>query len=449
MGKLFGTDGIRGKANQYPIIPEMAVKVGRAVAAHFKEDERPAKIVVGKDTRISGDMLEHALISGICSMGVDAYLAGIIPTPGVAVLTALSGACAGIVISASHNPFEDNGIKLFNSSGYKLSDSKEAEIEKLILDENTLESAEPVCATGRVYHMDDAEDRYAAFVFNAMPPECSFKGIKIVMDCSNGATFRVAPAVFSKLGAKVEALFVRPDGENINANCGSEHPEFLIQNVVQKKAHIGLAFDGDGDRLIAVDEKGTVISGDQIIAVCAKFMKQQGLLKNNRVVSTVMSNLGLAKSLKDLDIKHTMTKVGDRYVMEEMVASGAVLGGEDSGHMVFLDQHTTGDGIFTALRLINAMITGSKPLSALCNIMTIYPQTLLNVEVRSKPDLEAVPEISNAIKSSQKNLEGKGRVLVRYSGTQPVCRVMVEGPTKEETEEYCRQIADIIKDRLG
>jgi len=449
MGKLFGTDGIRGVANQYPMTPEMAVKVGRAVAASFREGENPAKIVVGKDTRISGDMLEHALVSGICSMGVDAYIAGIIPTPGVAVLTSSTGANAGIVISASHNPFVDNGIKIFNSSGYKLSDTKEAEIEQLILDEKILESAALVRETGRVFEIDDAGERYTRFLIDAMPPECSFKGLKIVMDCSNGATYSLAPSIFSKLGADVEALFVSPDGKNINEDCGSEHPEILMQKVVEKRAHIGLAFDGDGDRLIAVDENGNVISGDQIIAVCAKFMKQGGLLKNNRVVSTVMSNLGLGNSLDSLDIIHTMTKVGDRYVMQEMVASGAVLGGEDSGHMVFLDQHTTGDGIFTALRLIDAMTAESKTLSELCKIMTVFPQTLLNVEVQSKPDLETVPEINNVIKTIEKRLAGKGRVLVRYSGTQSLCRVMVEGPTKEETEQYCKQIADIIKDNIG
>jgi len=449
VGKLFGTDGIRGVANQYPMTPEMAVKIGRAVAALFKQDNIRSKIVVGKDTRISGDMLEHALVSGICSAGVDAYLAGIIPTPGVAVLTSTTGAGAGIVISASHNPFDDNGIKIFNSSGFKLSDSLEAEIEQLVLDEKAYTSAEPVRETGRVFTINDAEERYLKFLLDAMLPECSFKNLKIVMDCSNGATFRVAPAVFSKLGAEVEALFIQPDGKNINANCGSEHPEILIQKVVENKAHIGLAFDGDGDRLIAIDENGTIISGDQILAVCAKYLKQKGLLKNNRVVSTVMSNLGLGKALKAMDITHTMTKVGDRYVMEEMVASGVVLGGEDSGHMVFLDQHTTGDGILTALRLLNAMVAQAKPLSELSKVMTVFPQTLLNVEVRSKPDLATVPEISKVIQSVEKSLAGGGRVLVRYSGTQPVCRIMVEGPTLEKTEQHCRQIVDIIEDKLG
>ena len=328
MSILFGTDGIRGVANQYPMTPEMAVKVGRAVAALFRQDRIRSKVVVGKDTRISGDMLEHALIAGICSTGVDAYLAGVIPTPGVAVLTSTTEAGAGIVISASHNPFDDNGIKIFNSSGFKLSDSLEAEIEQLVLDEKALALTEPVRETGRVFKIEGAQERYKQFLLDAVLPDCSLKGLNIVMDCSNGATFNVAPAVFSKLGAEVEALFIQPNGKNINANCGSEHPEILIQKVVEKNAHIGLAFDGDGDRLIAVDENGAVISGDQILAVLAKFMKQKGQLKNNLVVSTVMSNLGLGTALQAMDITHTMTQVGDRYVMEEMVASGAVLGGE-------------------------------------------------------------------------------------------------------------------------
>ena len=449
MGKLFGTDGIRGIANQYPVTPEMALKIGRAAAAFFKKDESPSKIVIGKDTRISGDMLEYALISGVCSMGVDAYRAGIMPTPGVSVLTSLTGAVAGIVISASHNPFYDNGIKFFNSHGYKLADKTEAEIEKFILENKSGAPTKPVQETGRTFEINNAENRYAAFLIDAIAAKNSFEGLKIILDCSNGATYRVAPSVFKELGAEVETLFADPDGKNINENCGSQHPEALMKAVVNRKAHIGLAFDGDGDRLTAVDEKGTIVSGDQLLAVCAKHLKQRGLLKNNLVVSTVMSNLGLGLALKDMGITHKMTDVGDRYVMEAMVASGAVLGGEDSGHMIFLDQHTTGDGILAALRLIEVMTAESKPLSELCKIMAVFPQALRNVEVGHKPDLETVPEIQDAIKSVEKKLGEQGRVLVRYSGTQPICRVMVEGPTVEETEKYCRQIADMVKTKLG
>jgi len=449
MGKLFGTDGIRGVANQYPMTPEMAVSIGRAVAAIFKRDYKRSKIVIGKDTRISGDMLEHALVSGICSMGVDAYLAGILPTPGVAFMTSSTGANAGIVISASHNPYYDNGIKIFKGDGYKLSDEKEDEIEQLVFNSDIASSPRSLRDTGRVYEIEDAATTYGDLLKRTVSENYHFKDLKIVIDCSNGATFEVAPAIFAELGAKVEALYINPDGKNINDKCGSQHPENLRKSVVKNGADIGLAFDGDGDRLIAVDEKGSVKTGDQILAVCAKFMKQKGLLKGNQVVSTVMSNMGLGKALKEMGIKHMTTKVGDRYVMEKMISSGAVLGGEDSGHMIFLDYHTTGDGILTALRLIEAMKEESKPLSELCKIMKVFPQVLMNVDVKRKPDLENVPAIKDAIESVEKRLGEKGRVVVRYSGTQSICRIMVEGPTINETRKYCRQLSDIVKETLG
>jgi len=449
MGKLFGTDGIRGVANQYPMTPEMSVTIGRAVAAIFKGDDKQSKIVIGKDTRISGDMLEYALISGVCSMGVDAYLTGILPTPGVAFITSSTGANAGIVISASHNPYYDNGIKIFKGKGYKLLDEEESQIEKLIFDKSIASTLKSVRDTGRVYKISDAGSAYGNFLKQTLSENLYFKDIKIVMDCSNGATFEVAPAIFTELGAKVTTLYVTPDGKNINDNCGSQHPENLKKAVVKNGAHIGLAFDGDGDRLIAVDEKGIVATGDQILAVCAKFMKKKGLLKGNRVVSTVMSNMGLGQALKKMGIKHMTTAVGDRYVMEKMVSSGAILGGEDSGHMIFLNYHTTGDGILSALRLIEAMKEESKPLSELCKIMTVFPQVLINVDVARKPDLKNVPVIKDAIKSVETGLGKKGRVVVRYSGTQPICRIMVEGPTIDETRKYCRQLADIVKETLG
>ena len=449
MGKLFGTDGIRGGANQYPMTPEMAVTIGRAVARIFKGDDKQSKIVIGKDTRISGDMLEHALASGICSMGVDAYLTGILPTPGVAFMTSSTGANAGIVISASHNPFYDNGIKIFKGNGYKLSDDEESQIEQLVFNQSIVSTSKSVRDTGRVYQIHDAGMAYGNFLKQTISENFYFKDITIVMDCSNGATFEVAPAIFTQLGAKVTTLSVNPDGKNINDNCGSQHPENLKKIILKNGAHIGLAFDGDGDRLIAVDEKGTVATGDQILSVCAKFMKQKGLLKGNQVVSTVMSNMGLGQALKKMGIKHMTTAVGDRYVMEKMVSSGAVLGGEDSGHMIFLNYHTTGDGILSALRLIQAMIEESKPLSELCKIMTVFPQILINVDVSRKPDLKNIPDIKNAITSVETKLGEKGRVVVRYSGTQPICRIMVEGPTTEETRKYCQQLADIIKENIG
>jgi len=449
MSKLFGTDGIRGVANEYPMTPEMAVNIGRSIAEFFRKNDKRSKIVIGRDTRISGQMLEYALVSGICSMGTDAYLAGIIPTPGVAFMTSSTGANAGIVISASHNPFYDNGIKIFNGDGYKLSDEIEAEIEQLLLNENIALSAKSERGIGSVFEIAYAIGSYGNFLKLTLPKSNYFKGLKIVIDCSNGATFRVAPTIFYELGADVEVLFVSPNGKNINDNCGSQHPEVLQKRVLDKGADIGLAFDGDGDRLIAVDEKGAVKTGDQILAACAKYMKQNGLLKGNRVVSTVMSNMGLGVALKEMGINHTVAAVGDRYVMEEMIASGAVLGGEDSGHMIFLAHHTTGDGVLSALRLIEAMKEESKPLSELCKIMTIFPQFLMNVEIKRKPDLNTVPVIKDAIKSIEKSLGEKGRVLVRYSGTQQICRIMVEGPTINKTRSYCREIAGIVKDILG
>jgi phosphoglucosamine mutase len=449
MSKLFGTDGIRGVANEYPITAEMAVNIGKAVALLFKDDSDTSKIVIGKDTRISGDMLEHALVSGICSMGVDAHLAGIIPTPGVAFLTSSTKASAGIVISASHNPYYDNGIKIFNNDGYKLSDEKENEVERLLLEGGLSSIETPADNIGRVHKIDDAVQRYGDFLIGSVPNKNYLQNLKIVMDCSHGATFTVAPSVFKELGAEVDTLFVTPNGKNINDNCGSENPDVLKKVVVEKDADVGLAFDGDGDRLIAVDEKGAALTGDQILAICAHFMQRNGRLKQKRVVSTIMSNLGLGKFFQEMNIKHFKTQVGDRYVVEEMISTGAVLGGEDSGHMVFFDRHTTGDGMLTSLKLLEAIKEQSKPLSELAKIMTVFPQTLLNVEVKKKPDLDTVPEIKEVIKSVENNLGDEGRVLVRYSGTQSICRVMVEGPTVEATNKYCQQIADIVKIKIG
>jgi len=449
MNKLFGTDGIRGIANEYPMTAELAMKVGKAVALIFKGLDGQSKIVIGKDTRLSGDMLEHAIASGVCTMGVDVYLTGILPTPGIAYITTSTGANAGIVISASHNPFFDNGIKIFKGDGFKLSDEKEAEIEQLVLNEDLDLSTKTVQDTGRVWAMSDSGKSYANFLKNTVAGKNTFKGLKIVMDCSNGATFDVAPKLLTKLGADVDALFVRPDGKNINDKCGSQNPEVLRKNVMKKGADIGLAFDGDGDRLVAVDETGGIATGDQIIAICARYMKKEGILKGNCVVSTVMSNLGLRLSLKEMGITHIESKVGDRRVVEKMISSGAVLGGEDSGHMIFLDHHTTGDGILTALRLIEIMQTESKPLSELRKIMTVFPQVLMNVEVSHKPDVESIPEIKDAIASVESRLANEGRVLVRYSGTEPLCRVMVEGPSIDKTTIYCQELADVVKKNIG
>ncbi len=445
MGKLFGTDGIRGVANQYPMTPEMAVAIGKALAQHFKG----RKIVVGKDTRISGDMLESALISGICSTGVNPYLSGVLPTPGIAFLTRSLQAAAGIMISASHNPFFDNGIKVFRGDGLKLSDEEEAEIEKIILAERKASINTPRDECGTIHGISGAGKRYTDFLKSTMPAGFSLKGINIVLDCSNGATYAVAPELFADLDAEVEAMFIHPDGKNINEKCGSQHPESLAKKVQGTGADIGLAFDGDGDRLIAVDETGATLSGDQILALFAKTLKQNAKLSNDCVVSTVMSNLGLGLALKEMGIKHIIADVGDRYVMQQMIKNGAVLGGEDSGHMIFLDHHTTGDGLFTALKLIECMQAESRPLSELKNIMTLFPQILINVKVKHKPDIERIPEICAAIESVKNKLNGEGRVLVRYSGTQPECRIMVEGTSEKKTKQYCQQIADIVSEKIG
>lgn len=447
MGKLFGTDGIRGMANRYPITAEMALKIGKAAAICFKNSSDKTKIIIGKDTRISGDMIESAIAAGICSMGADVYLAGIIPTPGVAYLTSFKNADAGIVISASHNPYYDNGIKFFSSKGFKLSEKTENTIEDLVVKE-ALDTNENL--TGRIYRIDKAEEIYADFLKQTIDLNSPLKNLKLVLDCSNGSTCKIAPALFSGLGADVISIFTKPDGININAECGSEHPEELCKMVVDKNAGMGLAFDGDGDRLVAVDEKGSILTGDQVIAVCSKRLKDKGLLKNNIVVTTVMSNLGLKKSLKKMGIKHVTTKVGDRCVMEKMVSTGAVIGGEDSGHMIFMQHHTTGDGILSALKLVEAATDSSKPLSELAaEVMTVFPQIQIGVKVSAKPDLESIDKIVQAAKSVESSLNGKGRVLIRYSGTQPVCRVMVEGPSLKDTERFCKQIADVVKEKIG
>ena len=449
MGKLFGTDGVRGVANEYPMTSEMAMNIGRATAHLFKQKGHAPKIIIGKDTRLSGYMLENALVSGICSMGVHAILVGVIPTPGIAYLTGSMRADAGIVISASHNPFQDNGIKIFGGEGFKLPDDTEAAIEDLIF-ANNLHALHPSpTELGKAYRMEDARGRYIVFLKHTFPRKFTLEGTKIVLDCSHGATYRVAPETFFELGAEVSTLFNEPNGKNINLHCGSQHPDALAEEVLKTKADVGFAFDGDGDRLIAVDETGTVLTGDQVLAICAGVLKKEGKLSNNLVVRTVMSNIGLSITLESLQIDSIMTKVGDRYVLEEMQARGAALGGEDSGHLIFLQHHTTGDGINTALQVAAAMKKEQKPLSEQTKIMKVFPQALINITVKSRPEIETVPAITSVIHDVESKLGNRGRVLVRYSGTQNMCRVMVEGPSQEETGSYCRKIADVVERQLN
>lgn len=449
MGRLFGTDGVRGVANEHPMTAEMALNIGRATAYLFKRKGHIPIIIIGKDTRVSGYMLENALVSGICSMGVNALLVGPLPTPGIAFITNSMRADAGIVISASHNPFQDNGIKIFSSEGFKLLDEKELEIEEMIFSNNMHTLQPSPQELGKAYRLDDARGRYIVFLKHAFPKEHTLEGMKIVLDCANGATYRVAPETFFELGADVTSIFAVPNGKNINANCGSQHPETLAEEVLKRKADVGFAFDGDGDRLIAVDEKGSILTGDQILAICAKVMKKEEKLTNNLVVSTVMSNIGLGLALRELDIEHVMTKVGDRYVLEEMQTKGASIGGEESGHLIFLEHHTTGDGIITALQVLAAIKKEQKSLSELAQVMKVFPQVLINVEVKTKPEISTIPEIGEVIEDVEKKLGNKGRVLVRYSGTEPLCRVMIEGPTQRHTEKYCKRIARVVQEKLS
>jgi len=448
MGKLFGTDGIRGEANRYPMNAEIAFALGQAIVYILKKRHTRPRIVIGKDTRISGYMLEGSLESGITSMGGNPYLLGVLPTPGIAFIAQSMRADAGIVISASHNPYQDNGIKIFSGNGFKLSDDQEETIEDLMLSNTLHNLVPPVKDMGQAFRLEDVHGRYIVFLKNTFPRDLSIEGMKIVIDTANGATYKVAPETFWELGAEIEVIHNVPNGTNINDKCGSQHTQNLRKKVVESGAAIGLAFDGDGDRLIAVDEKGQEITGDQILLICAKMIKEQDKLKNDLLVGTVMSNLGLRVACKKYGFRYHASKVGDRYVLEDMLKLGSIIGGEESGHMIFLDHHTTGDGIVTAMQLLAAIVRAGKSLSELAKMMDIYPQKLINVDVKSKPDIKTVPKVMKAIKRIEKELGDDGRVLVRYSGTQNICRVMVEGPSDEVTENYCMEIAEIVRNVL-
>ncbi|HOW97774.1 MAG TPA: phosphoglucosamine mutase [Kiritimatiellia bacterium] len=451
MARLFGTDGVRGVANVYPMTAEMALELGRAAAYVCKRHKKigPHRIVIGKDTRVSGYMLETALTAGITSMGVDVLLVGPMPTPGIAFITQSMRADAGMVISASHNPFQDNGIKIFSRDGFKLPDAEEDEIERLITSGEIKDIRSTAHDIGKAHRIDDAVGRYIVFCKNTVPEDVSLDGLKVVLDCANGATYRVAPIIFWELGAEVTAIHCEPDGTNINANCGSQHTQDLSAKVRELKADVGLAFDGDGDRLIAVDENGQEITGDHILTICAKMLKESGRLTNNLVISTVMSNFGFGLALKELGIQHGAAKVGDRYVLEMMQQKGAVLGGEASGHIILLEHHTTGDGILSALQLLVAMRHQNRKLSELATLMQMFPQKTINVDVAKKPPLEGLADLQAAIKAAEAELGEKGRVLIRYSGTQSMCRVMVEGPNDEIVNRLAKGLADQVKKSIG
>jgi phosphoglucosamine mutase len=429
---------------------EMALEIGRATAYVCKRHKhRRHQILIGKDTRVSGYMLENALTAGICSMGVDVLLVGPMPTPGIAFITRSMRADAGVVISASHNPYQDNGIKIFSRNGFKLPDAEEDEIEELITSGRIKDIRPTADEIGKAYRIEDANGRYIVFCKNTFPEDQTLEGMKIVLDCANGATYKIAPTVFSELGAAVETIHCEPNGININDHCGSQHTRDLVAKVRETGADVGLAFDGDGDRLIAVNELGQEITGDHVMAICGRMYKELGLLKNNMVVATVMSNFGFFAALKKLGIREGVSKVGDRYVLEMMQEKDATIGGEESGHVIFLNHHTTGDGIITALQLLRAMRHYGQPLSELAKIMTLSPQRIINVTVKDKPPMEGIPELQKAIKEAENELKDKGRVLIRYSGTQSMCRVMVEGPTEEMTGRLTQALADVVKKCIG
>jgi len=450
--RLFGTDGIRGLANHYPMTPEMSLKLGKALTYTLRQNKNSAykpTIVIGKDTRLSGYIFEQALSSGIAAMGANVYLVGPLPTPAIAFITASMRADAGIVISASHNPYEDNGIKIFDRHGFKLPDEKEMEIEELIWNgEETLIKSAPE-EIGKAFRIDDAPGRYVVFTKNSFPNELTLEGIKLVLDCANGAAYKVAPTIFSELGAKVITIGVTPNGKNINTDCGSLNPALLREKVLETGADLGIALDGDADRVIFCDEKGQLVDGDKIIAICAQEMIANGTLRGNAVVTTLMSNMALERFITDKGIEFVRTQVGDRYVVEEMRARNSNLGGEQSGHIIFLDHTTTGDGTLAALQVLGIMKSQEKPLSELAKIIDLYPQVLLNVRVEQKKDMSEIPTIEKQIRMNEKRLNGKGRINIRYSGTEPISRVMVEGEDDTLINEIAQELAQTIQNELG
>ena len=446
MGKYFGTDGIRGIANA-ELTPEQAFKLGRAGAYILTDQVERPKIVGGRDTRISGHLLESALTAGMLSIGADVILLGIVTTPGVAFLTRHIGADAGVMISASHNPIEDNGIKFFGRDGFKLLDEKELEIERW-LDEEVDRLPRPVGAdVGTLTEQPELKQAYLAHLNQTI--DNRLDGLKVVLDCAHGAASRLAPELFQQLGADVSVICGEPNGVNINVDCGSTHPQQLQNAVVREQADIGLAFDGDADRLIAVDETGAVVDGDKIMCILATYLKEQGKLAQNTLVTTIMSNIGLYKAAAANQIKTVKTKVGDRYVMEAMRKGGYNLGGEQSGHIVFLDHGTAGDGMLSAVQLANVLKKKQQPLSKLSSIMETYPQLMVNVRVKDKNGWEANGTIRSAIDKAEEELGNNGRVLVRPSGTEPLIRVMAEGPDEQQLKVQVKRIADAIQSELA
>ena len=449
MARLFGTDGVRGEAN-VSLTPELAYRLGRAATIYFGRDtEEQPLILIGRDTRLSGEMFEAALTAGICSAGGRAMLAGVIPTPAIAYLARRHKAKAGIVISASHNPFHDNGIKFFGGDGYKLPDAVEDELEAIVhkLEEND-DMARPTGENiGHIEYRTDLLNQYIEFVISTCQER--FDGMKVVLDCSNGAAYQVMPKVLRELGAKVKVIHALPNGVNINDKCGSTHMESLQKAVVENNADFGIAHDGDADRCLCVDEKGQIIDGDHILVMCAQDMMKKGTLPYNTVVSTVMANIGFHKAIKEAGGRVEVTQVGDRYVLENMLKSGYKIGGEQSGHIIFTDYSTTGDGPITALQVLASLKRSGRKASELTALMTTYPQLLVNVRVATKEGWEDNKAIAEAIAKGEAELGNDGRILVRPSGTEPLIRVMAEGPDQAQLETICNAIADVVKKEQG
>ncbi|OGW40720.1 MAG: phosphoglucosamine mutase [Nitrospirae bacterium RBG_13_39_12] len=443
--RLFGTDGIRGTINKHPMTPETVLRIGMAVAHLLRETYGRNMLLIGKDTRLSGYMIESALTSGICSMGMNVTLVGPLPTPGIAFLTRTLRLDAGIVISASHNPFEDNGIKFFSSRGFKLHNELEKKIEELVLDDGLSRHRLKGSEIGKAYRLDDATGRYIEYIKSTLPKGMAFEKMKIVVDCANGAAYKTTPWLLRELGAEVISINDRPDGININAGCGSLHIKGLQKAVKLHKADIGIAHDGDADRTIFCDEKGRIVDGDKVMGMHAIEMKKRKMLKKDTVVSTVMSNLGLEKYLEMHNIKLIRTKVGDRYVVERMLDGGYNLGGEQSGHIIFLDYNTTGDGPLTAVQVLHLMKKRNSTLSKLSSDIKLYPQILMNVEVTQMQNIKTIHEIEEIIKTSEKKLAGKGRILVRPSGTEPKIRIMIEGENPNLITKLGKDISNVVK----
>src|SRR5438132_7149256 len=447
--KLFGTDGIRGTANVYPMTGELMLQLGRALAFQIKRGSHRHRVVIGKDTRLSGYMLETALAAGLCSMGVDVLLCGPLPTPAISNLTVSMRADAGAVISASHNPYQDNGIKFFSADGFKLPDEIEADIEDLIANDKLHHLRPTATSIGKAFRIDDAAGRYVVYVKSTFPKHLTLEGLTIVVDCAHGAGYRVAPAVLEELGAKVIVIGNSPDGKNINRGFGAMHPETMCKAVRKTGANLGIALDGDADRLIVSDEHGNVVDGDAVMAICGLDLIRRRALPKKTVVATVMSNMGLDQCLAKAGGRVVRTRVGDRYVVEEMRKNGYSFGGEQSGHLIFLEHATTGDGTVAALALLSVMVQSQKPISELAKVMDIYPQAQLSLEVREKPELGSLPAVMRVIRDVEKKLGDDGRVLVRYSGTEPKVRVLVEGPEKKVIEGFAEGIAAELKKAIG